>query len=295
MKISIVIPNWNGKKYLKECLDSLKKINYINYEVLIVDNGSSDDSVNFIKENYPDILYIANDKNFGFSVACNQGIKKALAEGAEAVLLLNNDTVVEENFLQKMVEVLQDEKVGIVGSKIYYYNNEKRIWYAGGNYIKWRSSGQHKYWMKMDRDSLRGVKETDFVTGCNMLIRKEVFDNNNFLFEPYFLTIEDLDFCISAKERDWKIKVNLDAKIWHKVSFSREGEFSFSNGYYGTRNRLFFAFKRKKNYLGGIILLIFVLPLRLIHWTFRGRSRMVYGIILGTRDYFLNKMGELKN
>ncbi len=294
MKISIIIPNWNGKIFLGDCLESLKKLKFNNYKIIVVDNGSSDGSVDFIKENYPNVLVISNNKNFGFSAACNQGIKKALDNGAEAALLLNNDTVVDPDFLDKMSETLKDDKVGIVGSKIYYFDEPKKIWFSGGDYIKWRSSGQHRYWMKNDNNYLGGVKDSDFITGCNMLIRKEVFDDIGFLYEPYFLTVEDLDFSVLAKEKGWKIKVNLDAKIWHKVSFSREGEFSFSNGYYGTRNRLFFAFKRTNNFFGGIVLLLFVIPIRLIQWTIQRKNKMVYGMILGVKDFFLNKMGEYK-
>ncbi|MDA3840722.1 MAG: glycosyltransferase family 2 protein [Patescibacteria group bacterium] len=294
MKISVIIPNWNGKNFLGDCLDSLRKVNFDNFDTIIVDNGSLDGSLDLISNNYPEVILVKNSENLGFSAACNQGIKYAFDNGAEAALLLNNDTVVDPDFITKMVEALEDDKVGIVGSKIYYYDEPKKIWFAGGRYIWWRVSGQHKLWMRDENKVLIGEEEADFITGCSMLIRKEVLEDIGYLFEPYFLTVEDLDFSILAKKAGWKIKVALDSMIWHKVSFSRDGEFSFSNGYYGTRNRLYFAFKRINNYIGGFFLLFIVVPIRIIQWTIQGKNKMVYGMILGVRDFLLGKMGKYK-
>jgi GT2 family glycosyltransferase len=291
-KISVIIPNWNGEKFLNGCLQSIKKNSYDNYEIIIVDNGSTDKSILSIKDEYPDVVLIKNSDNLGFATAVNQGIKLSFENQADYVLLLNNDTVVAEDFLEKMASVFADKKVGIVGAKIYYHDEPKKIWFAGGNFIKWRASGQHRYWMQNDEPALSGVMESDFITGCAMLIRKEVFQDVGYFYEPYFLGVEDLDFCYQARKRGWGIKVNLDAKIFHKVSLSRAGEFSFSNGYYGTRNRLYFAFKREKNYIAGLILLFVIVPFRIIQWTIQNRHQMLKGLMLGTKDFLLNKMGK---
>ena len=150
--------------------------------------------------------------------------------------------------------------------EVYCYCQPKKIWFGGG----------------------------DFITGCVTLIRKEVFEDIGYLYEPYFLTIEDLDFSWFAQKAGWKIKVNLDSCIWHKVSSSRAGEFSFSNGYYDTRNRLFFAFKRTHNFIGGCVLLFLVLPIRIIQWFLTGHFKMAEGTILGCFDFFRNRLGVRK-
>ncbi len=291
-KIGIVIPNWNGKKFLADCLQSLAKIDYQNYLLIVVDNGSSDNSVDYVKEKFSSAIVISNKVNLGFSAAVNQGVKSALKENCDYILLLNNDTVVDSNFLKEMLVAAQENRVGIVGAKIYYYDQPKSIWYVGGRFVKWRASGQHIGWMKNDNENWKGIKKTDFITGCAMLIKKEVFDDIGLFYEPYFLTVEDLDFCYQAREKGWKIKAALDAKVWHKVSFSRQGEFSFSNGYYGTRNRLYFAFIRAKNYFGGLVLLLAVLPFRILQRSLQGNWPMVKGIILGIRDFLILKMGR---
>ena len=127
-----------------------------------------------------------------------------------------------------------------------------------------------------------------------MLIKKQVFNDIGYFYEPYFLTVEDLDFCWRARKKGWKIVVNLDSCLWHKVSASRQGEFSFSNGYYGTRNRLIFAFERTNNFLGGIILLFLIIPARIFQWTLMGRFNMVKGLILGTLDFFRKRMFKFR-
>ncbi len=292
-KVSIIIPNWNGEGYLKECLESLMKIDYDNYFVIIVDNGSIDNSIQMIRKNFGDVFIIENKKNLGFSAACNIGIKKAMLGGTEYVLLLNNDTVVKPDFLSKMVQVAKDEdKVGIVGCKIYYFNDPTKLWFAGGDFIRWRMSGKHRYWAQKDNKSISGIHDSGFVTGCCMLFRKEVFKTEGYFYEPYFLGVEDLDFCYRAHKAGWKIKVNLDARIYHKVSLSREGEFSFSNGYYGTRNRLYFAFKRTRNYLAVFVLLFIIVPIRLLQWNIRGDREMAKGALFGVLDFIKNRMGE---
>ncbi len=293
-KVLIIIPNWNGLEFLPDCLESLFKINYQNFLVCLVDNGSTDDSISFVAKNFPQVYILKNKENLGFAAACNQGIKYGLDREDDYILLLNNDTVVTADFLEKMVAAAKDDKTGIVGAKIYYFDQPEKIWFAGGKFIKWRASGQHVSWQKLDLPAWQGNRNTDFITGCVMLIKKQVFKNIGMFYEPYFLSVEDLDFCWRAKKNGWKIKVVLDARVWHKVSSSRFGEFSFSNGYYGTRNRLGFAFKRTKNYLGGLVLLFLVVPIRLIQWFIDGKPEMAQGMILGVRDFFSGKSGKYK-
>lgn len=294
-KVSIIIPNWNGEKFIFDCLESLEKVEYGNFSIIVVDNGSNDNSVAILDEKYSEIIVLRNAENLGFSAACNRGIKYALNAGANFVLLLNNDTVVSPDFLKKIVKAGEKNEIGIVAPKICFFNHPNVIWCAGGRFVRWRASCKFLHGRENDRRELSGIRECDYVTGCAMLIKREVFNDVQFFFEPYFLTVEDVNFCYDAKKFGWKTVVDFDSCIWHKVSSSQKGEFSFSNGYYGTRNRLFFAFKVMKNYFGGVFLLFIILPVRIIQWTLEGKYQMVKGIISAIRDFLRGKMGKINS
>jgi len=290
--VLIIIPNWNGLSFLGDCLRSLKKITYQNYKIVLVDNGSSDGSVEMVRAKFPEVVALVNKENLGFASACNLGMRYSFDRGADFVLLLNNDTVVAPDFLEKMVTAAESDKIGIVGAKIYYFDQPNRIWFAGGKFIWWRASGRHLLWGRIDTDKIKGIRPSDFITGCVMLIRKELVDDIGYFFEPYFLTVEDLDFCYLARKKGWLIRVALDAEVWHKVSFSRAGEFSFSNGYYGSRNRLYFTFQRTRNYLGGLVFMFGVAPVRILQWLAQKKLSMAKGMIFGVKDFFINKLGR---
>jgi len=137
-KVSIIILNWNGLKDTTECLESLKKVTYPNYEVIAMDNGSQGSDVQVLQEKFGDYIHlIQNDKNYGFPEGCNIGMRYALIRGADCILLLSNDTVVDSEFLTEMVKVAEaDSSIGITRSKIYYYYELNRI-QAVGRKINW--------------------------------------------------------------------------------------------------------------------------------------------------------------
>src|SRR3989338_7463326 len=143
MKASIVIVNHNGADDTLECLDSLSKIDYPDYEIILADNASSDASfvLNKIHKNFPAVKILALPSNLGFACSNNAGIKAALDGGARCVLLLNNDTTVAPDFLNQMVKAAEsDKKIGVVGAKIYYFAEKTRIWYNGGVF-SWINGG----------------------------------------------------------------------------------------------------------------------------------------------------------
>ena len=257
-KIYIVILNYNGEKDTKECLDSLLTINKKGFSVntLLVDNNS-DKKISIEEKDYKDLNLeiINNSKNLGFSGGNNVGIRKALKGGADYVLLLNNDTLVEQDFLLKLFSFSEEnKKVGIAVPKIYFakgyefhkdrYKKEdlgKVIWYAGG-IIDWRNIiGHHIGVDEVDNGRDDNVSETDFASGCCMIIRKEVFEKIGFLDERYFLYYEDSDYSIRAKKAGFNIYFVPTAVIWHKNAGSTGGSGSDLQDYYITRNRLLFG------------------------------------------------------
>ncbi len=251
-QIAVIIVNWNLKEDTLECLTSLSALNLKDIKLLtiVVDNGSTDGTVAAIKKKFPKVTLIENKTNLGFTGGNNAGIDYALNKNAEFVWLLNNDTVVNEYTLQELLKVFEDG-VGIAGSKIYFYrgrefHNEryqpgergKVIWYAGGN-IDWKNMyGSHYGVDAVDIGQFNKVTETDFVTGCSMMISAKAFEKIGKLDEKYYLYLEDLDFSLRAKRAGFKLVFAPGSVVWHKNAGSSSGPGNLLHEYYFTRNRL---------------------------------------------------------
>jgi len=229
-KVSIIILNWNGKEDTTECLESLKRISYSNYEIILVDNGSSDGSVEFLKERYPQIEIIENGRNLGFAEGNNVGIKKAIEKGTEYVLLLNNDTIVDPKFLGELVKVAESNpKIGIAGPKTYYYDYNGRkdiINFAGGKFDIWKGESYHIGINEIDTGQYDEIRVVDYVEGSCLLAKKEMIEKVGLLNPVYFVYWEENDLCLRASRAGYKSVYAPGAKIWHKVTSSTPNQFA---------------------------------------------------------------------
>ncbi len=238
-KISIIILNWNGKKDTLECLSSVEKVDYSNFEILLVDNGSADDSVNAIRERYPHLRIIETKENLGFAEGNNVGIREALAKGAEYLFLLNNDTIVDPNILNAfMAEMQKHKSTGVLGAKTYLFDEPTKLDHFGGMWnakkgvfdlVGLRQSDEGNKW--------NANEPIDYACGCALFVRKEVFKKIGLLEPQFFLIWEEADFCFRAKKSGFGIRTCTEAKVWHKVSASFVGGKTHST-YFWWRNRL---------------------------------------------------------
>jgi len=258
MKLAIVILNFNGLDDTLACLDSIRKLKNddIFLETIVVDNFSSDGSQEALSK-IEDINFIQNQDNLGYAGGNNVGIKYALKRRADAVLILNNDTIVEKSFVKNLVRAAN--KADIISPKIYfakgYEFHKKRysekdlgkvIWYAGGK-IDWQNViGKHVGVDAVDKGQFSKSAITDFATGACMLVKREVFEKIGFFDEKYFLYLEDMDLCVRAKKAGFKILFEPRAAIWHKNAASIGGSGSSLQDYYFTKSRLLFALKFAK-------------------------------------------------
>ena len=292
----ISLLNFNGKKNTLECLESLKAVTNINFKltVIIVNNSPSD---SFVEENKNlKLKIIENEKNLGFSGGHNVGIEYGLNHGADYILILNNDTFVDKNFIQELLKACEnDEQIGITVPKIYFapgfefhknrYTEKDRgriIWYAGGK-VDWDNViGKNRGVDLVDNGQFENIEETEIATGCAMMIKKEVFEKVGFFDEKYFLYYEDSDLSLQAKKKGFKIVYVPKALIWHKNAGSVGGPGSTLQDYYITRNRLLFGMRyasfRSK----------FALIRESLFLLFNGRKWQKRGIW----DFYVGKFGK---
>jgi len=258
--VFVSILNFNGKKNTLACLESLKNLNIKDFRITIVveDNGSKEEfdvKSGFITD-IP-LVVIKNEKNLGFSGGNNVGIKYALDNGADYVLILNNDTYVDKNFILELLNAAEkDENIGILVPKIYfapgfefhkerYKKNElgKVFWYAGGE-MDWDNViGHHRGVDEVDHGQYDKIEETEFATGCCMMIKKEVFERVGKFDDKYFLYYEDSDLSKRSKKQGFKIMYVPKSEVFHKNAGSAGGAGSKLQDYYITRNRMIFGMR----------------------------------------------------
>lgn len=263
-KVCIILLNYNSADSTIECIESIKENETkINYEIVVVDNKSQDDSIQKL-EKLNNIKLIKSNENNGFASGNNIGIKYAIENGAQYILLLNNDTTIEKDAISILAEQLNNHnELGIIGSRIMYYDNKELINYCGGE-IDWlKATSIHNNYKQKFNNNVENFFYTNFITGCCMLIKKEVFEKVGYLPEEYFMYYEDVDYCVKVKEAGYKLGIDTSSVIYHKVSASSGGEDSPFSIKWGTRNRIIFINKYKK-YTKGIATIMFFYLTRLI-------------------------------
>jgi GT2 family glycosyltransferase len=240
-KIFILILNWNGKEDTCVCLDSVSKIDYPNYEVVVMDNGSQDNSVETFRERFPEATIIENNANLGFAEGNNRGISYALKKNADFILLLNNDAIADANILKMFIEASDNNpSAGIFGAKIYYLNEPRKIWFAGGTWLPDLGHTVHEGMNQMDDGKTwQDIKEIDYACGCALFVKTEVIKKIGMLEHKYFLTWEETDFSYRARRAGFLCLFVPTALVWHKVSASfNGGAGGLLQQYFMSRNRL---------------------------------------------------------
>ena len=213
-------PDGRVKKLLLDTLDSVTKMTYPNFKVVVVDNGSIDGSQDAVRAAYPDMTLIENGENLGFMKGSNVGLRYALGQKADWTLLLNNDISVDPELLSEMMKVaVSDDSVGIVAPKIYFFSEPNKIWYAGGSINYFTGIIKHLGLREEDHGQYDQTKETGYITGCAILIRREVMEKIG-LLDPIYSPMysEDADFSVRASRAGYKLMYVPKAKLWHKVS-----------------------------------------------------------------------------
>lgn len=254
-KVSIIILNYKGFEDTIKCLKSLKEITYPNFNVLVVDNASPNESVEKIqefidkqKDKKPQIKLFKIKENDGFAAGCNVGLEKVFQQDADYALLLNPDTFVEKDFLEKLIEVVENSekfsKIGFLAPRIFYAD-KKTIYFNGGKMNRGfigavpKDHGKSKDGIKLEKKPFL----SDYISGTCLLVSKSVYKEVGPMDEDYFMYCEDADWALRAKKKGFSHFIVPDAVIYHE-GYHSTGYLSYFYIYYLVRNGYFLAKKR---------------------------------------------------
>ena len=292
--ISIIL-NSSRRDDTLDCLKSLRQSNYTNHQILVLDCQSTDNSIAAIRKNYPDIRIIELSENLGYAGNNNIGIQTAIELGADWVLVLNEDTILDADCISKLVEAgLKDAQIGVVGPIVYHYDEPAVIQSAGGLLGKyWQSV--HLGMNETDHGQFSEPRVVDWISGCAIMVRREAIEHAGMLDPNYFIYWEETEWCIRLSRASWKILNVPKAKIWHKgVQRNYQPKPSFT--YYATRNHLFTLWKHRAP-VSVKIYNWFQLVRTLASWTIKPKWRAKLphrnAMLLGVLHFLQNRSGSI--
>ena len=292
--VFIVVLNWNGKDDTIECLGSLEKLDYPNFETVVVDNGSTDDSEDEVRSLFLSVSIIQTGTNLGYAGGNNAGIRYALSHGADYVWLLNNDTIVEPKALTVLVATAKaDPQIAFVGSKIYFYDNPDVIWCVGGT-IDLVDGGRtdHPGIGQVDRGQFENITDVGYVSGCSLLASKDAISDIGFIPEEYFLYFEETDWNVAAQRKGYRTVLAPASLVWHK--YVEAGTYKDRFIYYSFRNRIQIIRKYEPQYIFKAVQLNLSLLCRHISAAPRRALVLFYIAFIAHLDALVNRYGKLK-
>lgn len=216
--VAVIILNLNGSDVLADCLASLRESRFKDFVTIVVDNGSTDNSGEIVRHTFPEVVLIENSTNLGFTGGNNIGMQRALELGAGALLLLNNDTVLQPDCLGAMMEVLgADAATGAVTPKILFHSHPGHIWCAGGDYSLWKGMARHRgLRQKAENPRYQVQEDVTFVTGCALCVKREVVDKIGVLDDDLFIYNEDVDYSVRIRAAGYRIRYVPESVLWHR-------------------------------------------------------------------------------
>ncbi len=292
-RVGIVLVNYNGGRFLPDCLDSLARIDYPDALVVLVDNGSSDGSADRAADRHPDVVLVRQADNGGFAQASNVGIAVCLARGCEYVLLLNNDTVAAPDFLSRLMEYAAPDR--LVAPKIYYADAPLVVNNHFGAFDLWRGVHRDWYWGRPDTPASLRAQRGGMANGCALLIPRGIIGRAGLLDETFFMYTEDVDFILRAVEAGAEVWLAPASIIHHRESASSGGGGSSLVVYYTTRNRLFLMARHQKNLGIRLFFLAYFFLTRvpvLLRYLAGGRRAQARALVSGVADYGRGRMGR---
>ena len=222
--LTVVVLSWNGLVLTRDTLRSLEACavpESWRLRVLVVDNASGDGSPQMVRDEFPGVELLALPENRRFAGGNNEGLRRALDAGADAVMLLNNDVVADPKMIAKLLAALDEQPdAGAAAPLIYFAPPSDRIWYGGGRCRPWLAHSSHRGLRDRDRGQYRSIEDTGYLTGCCLLATAEAWRKVGLLDERYFIYAEDADWSLRARAAGFRLLFVPTARLWHRVSAS---------------------------------------------------------------------------
>lgn len=279
--VAIVVLTWENYEETADCLDSLRSVDYENYRVVVVDNGSEDGSLERLRQEYGWCEFVVNDENLGFARGNNVGISYALDTGADYVLLLNDDTIVQPDFLTPLVDTMERyDKVAAVGG-VNLLPDSGKVHNAGYVFHPWLAAKSELHREPVSDEPY----PVDFVQSCLILLNPAFLEEIGLLNEQYFIGMDDVDLAWKARSKGWKVLVTPDSRIYHRVG--ETGSSSPFSVYHKTRNKLQFA-EENLSFPRRLPLYLSLLAYRFlqsISWAVSGNQQAIRTTVLGAFDH----------
>lgn len=313
--ISVIILNWNGKHDTLTCLKSLERVTYAPFNTIVIDNGSEDDSVTAIRSAFSTIDLVETGENLGFAGGCNVGIQRALEQGAELLLLLNNDTEVDPSILSAYVSYFQKHpKAGVVGGCPYLFDQRTQLDHLGGTWNRRTGRfdliGNRTFQVE---ELFSSPLHLDYACGCALMIKRAVIETIGTFETKFFLFWEEADLCMRAQRAGFQVGVSQEAVLYHKVSASFVGK--THTNYFWWRNRLLWIERNcSKKETAGLYIKVIIpelfhlwknhlfktMQIALTQVIFphrdqkqrREKKRLYQAALHGIRDYFFRRFGN---
>lgn len=248
-RVVVVLLNWCGYDDTVACVESCLRLDHPETTLLIVDNASPDGSGERLHGRFPEIPYLQTGANLGFAGGNNAGIREAARMGADYAWVLNNDTEVDPGALSALVRCARsDERIGLVGSRIFYHSRPDVLWFAGGRYDRRTGRSFHDGEGAVDAPEFRVRRDVEYVTGCSMLFPLRLIPETGLMDERFFLIGEELDWNRTIAGKGWRIVYEPESVLWHKVSASFAAQ-PLSSWYYNVRNSLLFVSRHHPGWL----------------------------------------------
>lgn len=292
--IAIIVVNWNSYSFTFDCITSLKKCKYPNFKIILVDNGSNDFSIEQLSQDFKGLDIIKNKSNLGFTGGNNIAISKALNEKFDYIMLLNNDTKVNSDFLSFLVRRLENEnKLGAIQPLILQMDNKNKVWNAGGRFFRLiglpKVIGKGKKIKSINSNNCY----SEWISGCCIMLKAKVVREVGLLDNSFFAYFEDVDWSLRIKNEGYLLGIDYKSIIYHHESGSSKSSSKSSEGflnpmvhYYNFRNHIKLI-KKHRNYFNftcSIIFQIFKIVVFLLYFIARFRFKKLKKTLRGVID-----------